>query len=232
MQLSRRLKAVAESVTVGNRVADVGCDHAYISIYLIENGIAPQVIAMDVNKGPLERAGQNIARRGYDTRIHTRLSDGLQGMEPGEADTILMAGMGGALMIRLLEEGLESVRKCRELVLQPQSEIVLVRKYIHQTGFYIASEQMLKEDGKFYTVIRAVPGTGERYERELFYRYGKLLLERHEPVLEEYLIRERRLQLQVMAVLKQNPTENAARRLQEVRQELESIEEALTYYKK
>lgn len=231
MQLSERLRAVAESVTVGNRVADIGCDHAYISIYLIENDIAPQVIAMDVNKGPLKRARENITRHGFDNRIRTRLSDGLHEMSPGEADTILIAGMGGALIIKILEEGHKAVQKCRELILQPQAELFLVRKYIHQIGFHIVREKMLKEDGKYYVIMSAVSDTlPENYDREVFYQYGKLLLEQKEPVLKEYLIRERDLRLQIMKALIENPTENARERQKQVHKELEYIEEGLSYY--
>ncbi len=231
MQLSQRLKAVANSVTCGNRVADVGCDHAYISIYLIEHDIAPQVIAMDVNIGPLERARENITRQCYDNRIHTRLSDGLHEMEPGEADTILIAGMGGALTVRILEEGLKSVRKSKELILQPQSELYLVRRFLHQIGFGIVQEHMLKEEGKYYIIMKAIPVLEkESYDREVFYRYGKLLLEQREPIVKEYLIREKRLRLQVIDEINHNPTEKALERLKEVQQEMGYIEEGLLYF--
>jgi len=233
MQLSKRLKAVADSVTVNNRVVDVGCDHAYISIYLIENDIASNVIAMDVNKGPLERARENITRQGYDNRIHTRLSDGLHEMEPGEADTILIAGMGGALMTRILREGLESVQKSSELVLQPQSELFLVRRFLHRIGFCIVQEQMLKEDGKYYIIIKAIPGQKQEiYDQEVFYQYGKLLLEKREPVVKEYLRREKRIRRQVIEELKNhNGTDKAIERLREVQREMEYIEEGLSYFK-
>lgn len=231
MLISQRLKAVAESVTVGNRVADVGCDHAYISIYLIENNISPFVIAMDVNKGPLERAKKNIAQRGYGNHIDVRLSDGLHKMKAGEAETILIAGMGGALTMKILEEGAEAVRKSKELVLQAQSELHLVRNYIHQIGFHIRNEQMLKEDGKYYVIIKAVPSEKtEQYEREVFYQYGKLLLEQREPIVREYLAKEKILRLQVLEHLAQNPSEQTKERQKEIEQELDYIEEGFAYF--
>ena len=95
MQLSHRLTTVAEFVTKGNKVADIGCDHAHTSIYLVEKGIAASSIAMDVNKGPLQRANENISRFGFEGRITTRLSDGAKELTPGEADTLLISGMGG-----------------------------------------------------------------------------------------------------------------------------------------
>ncbi len=232
MQLSKRLKAVADTVTIGNRVADVGCDHAYISIYLIKNNIAPNVIAMDINKGPLQRAKENTTNLGFNKNIQTRLSDGLQKLEPGEADTILIAGMGGALMIKILDEGMKAVEKSTELILQPQSEINLVRKFLHRIGYEIKKEQMVKDDGKYYFILKAVPEPHiTDYKREVFYQYGKLLLEQQEPLMIEYLERENRIRGDVKTELLLNPTEKALERLGEVNQEIAYIEEALTYFK-
>jgi tRNA (adenine22-N1)-methyltransferase len=231
MQLSRRLQAVADTVTKGNRVADVGCDHAYISIYLIRNDIAPKVIAMDVNKGPLKRATENIKTHGYAGDIDTRLSDGLRCLKPGEADTILIAGMGGALAIKILEEGFNAVETAKELILQPQSEINLVRKYLHQSNFSIVSEQMVKEDGKYYFIIKARPEEGiKAYGREVHYQYGKLLLEQKEPLLKEFLKREQKIRNEVIHDLTVNSTPKAMMRLEEVNGEMAYINEALSYF--
>jgi tRNA (adenine22-N1)-methyltransferase len=231
MQLSKRLKAVADSVTKGNRVADVGCDHAYISIYLTEQNIAPYVIAMDVNNGPLERAKENIINNKLSDKIDTRLSDGLQKISPEEADTILIAGMGGALVVRILTEGFSVVQNIKELVLQPQSEIFLVRHFLHDSGFAIIKEQMLIDDGKFYVIIKAIlTKKKEIYDKELFYQYGKLLLEEKDPIAFEFLNRELRIKKQVIDELTQNPTQKAVERLNELHQEVSYIRDAISYY--
>ena len=89
------MQAVADLVTAGNRVCDVGCDHGYISIYLVQSRKAPCVLAMDVNRGPLQRASEHVKAAGLEKYITLRLSDGLLAFRKGEADTLVCAGMGG-----------------------------------------------------------------------------------------------------------------------------------------
>lgn len=233
MQLSKRLQAVADTVTRGNTVVDVGCDHAYIAIYLIKEAIAPRVIAMDINKGPLKRANENIKAQGYENCIETRLSDGLEKLDKEEADTVLMAGIGGVLMIRILEQGKEVLKYSKELVLSPQSEINLVRKYLHENLYAIKEEKMVLDEGKYYVVIRALPvSEQERYEKEVYYQYGKILLENKEPYLLEYLQRERRLHLEIVEKLKESPGIRTDVRLKEINNNIAMIEEAFSYLEK
>lgn len=229
MQLSKRLEAVAAMVTEGNRLADIGCDHAHTSIYLAERGRIPSGIAMDINQGPLERAEENIRRYGFSEKIQTRLSDGAQKLLPGEADTILISGMGGSLMVKILSDSRRVVETAKELVLQPQSDIGSVRHYIHTLGFCIAEEFMLTEDGKHYTGIRAVKGE-EAYDKEIFYRYGKLLLEEKNPVLKEFLEYGKESFTGVVRELSGQACDRNRARLLELLKELEYMEEALAYY--
>lgn len=156
LNISDRLKKVANCVKKDSFVADIGCDHAYTAIYLIKNNIAKKVIAMDVNKGPLEKAKTNISNNGLEEYIDTRLSDGGKELQKGEVDTILISGMGGRLTNRILEDSLEIVKECNQLVLQPQSEIHLVREYINSIGFYIEYEDMFVDEGKYYVIINAL----------------------------------------------------------------------------
>lgn len=149
-------------VSSGFRLADVGTDHAYIPIYLVQNGTVPQAIAMDINRGPLLRAEENIRRYGLEAHIETRLSDGLEKLQAAEADTILIAGMGGLLVVRILENGRDVLKGCRELVLQPQSEIRSVRAWLEETGWKIDREDLIFEEGKYYPMLHAVPCQGAR----------------------------------------------------------------------
>lgn len=141
-------------------IADVGCDHAYVSIALVKRQLAGKVIAMDVRTGPLDIAIRNVHEAGYSEVIDIRLGDGLERLEPGEADAIIIAGMGGLLMKGILERGLHIIsyeEKRPVLILQPQSDLKEVRMFLYRHAYHIVSETMLVEDGKYYTVMKAEP---------------------------------------------------------------------------
>lgn len=227
VQLSERLLAAAGMVTKGNIVADIGCDHAYTSIYLCQAGIAPRVIAMDVNKGPLQGAKAHVEQAGLTEQITIRLSDGLQKLLPGEADTALLCGMGGLLMIKILSDYPEITASLKELILQPQSEVGEVRHFLHKQGYQITKEHMLKEDGKFYVMMRAeLSEMPQQYEKECEYLYGKLLIDAKNKILSEFLEREHRLRSDVLSALAGQETENARARRESLQREFAWIEEA------
>ena len=242
MQLSKRLRAVADLVPGGTVLADVGTDHAYIPIALVEEGKIPRALAMDINQGPLMRAEENIKAHGLEEKIETRLSDGLEKMRKGEAETILIAGMGGLLTVRILSSKRE-VSGGTTLVLQPQSDLPSVRGWLAEEGYVITAEELVLEDGKYYPMMRAqkcgemseakeqrknVDGLSfkceagkEKEEQEL--RYGPLLLEKKHPLLAGYLDREETLYRNVLTSLEGKDTEGAVARRAEIAYELRLI---------
>lgn len=183
MELSKRMNAVAQMVPAGHITADVGCDHGFVSIYLVERGICPHVYAADVRPGPLERAKEHIVQSGLSERITPVLSDGLRAVPVGKgacrisdgaeekegkkecvrredearegADVMIAAGMGGKLTIRILSDVPQKTEKLSWVVLEPQSEVWLVRQWLRENGFLIVDEDMVFEDGKYYPVIKA-----------------------------------------------------------------------------
>lgn len=229
MQISKRLKTVASLVTEGYRVADIGTDHAYVPIFLVTEGLTEWALAMDIGRGPLERASEHIKERGLQDKIETRLSDGLSAYRQGEADSIVIAGMGGALMVRILTDGADKCTGLKELILSPQSEIFLVRRFLVQHGWSIEREIMLEEDGKYYTVMRAVPGESSpmKAAEEI---YGRYLLEHRHPVLYEYLLKEKETILRILASLQPERGEHIMIRKKELTDKLALTEEALSYY--
>lgn len=190
-KLSKRLTALSGLVTAGFRLADVGTDHGYIPIYLVLEGKIPSAIAMDIRTGPLNRAKEHIAAYGLEDKIETRISDGVAALRRGEADSVLIAGMGGGLVQKILSEGDGVLEDVRELILQPQSEIPQVRKYLMEHGYVIVDEDMVKEDGKFYPMMKVHKMTGGssdvQKDRVLENAFGPVLLKKKHPVLLEWL---------------------------------------------
>lgn len=189
--LSKRLEQVALMVTKGNIIADIGTDHGYVPIYLIKNKICPKAYAMDINKGPIEIAKKNIISYGLENQITTLQSDGLDMLEPNMADTVIIAGMGGELIVNILEKGLERLENCQkplnELVLSPQKRIDMVRKYLIDNSWQIVDEKMLIDMNKFYTVIKAKKGREKVDYRPEELLYGRILLNRKDEILRQYL---------------------------------------------
>ncbi len=229
MDISRRLETIAGMVSKDFTVCDVGTDHGYLAIYLIEQGISPRVIAMDVAKGPLSKAQANVGAYGYEEVIETRLSDGVDKLLEGEAQTVIMAGMGGILINRLLENGRKTLEFVHELILSPHTDVCLVRKYLLQNGYIIVDEQMITEEGKYYVMIKAEHGKGPEYS-ECEYNYGKHLLEKKNLVLKQFLLKE----LEKLLLIKDNisdvATQNASKRRTELEEEIRLVKEGLGYY--
>ena len=163
INISERLKCVASLVNKGARVADIGTDHAYLPIYLVQNGISNKVYACDVRKEPLRRAKLHIDEYGLSDKITTQLCDGLKGINKGDVDTVTICGMGGKLMKNILKAGIDKLGDNTQLVLSAQSELRDFRKYLLEAGIYIKSEHMLLEDGKYYFIFDCVYNTQDEY---------------------------------------------------------------------
>ena len=163
INISERLKCVAGLVNKGARVADIGTDHAYLPIYLVQNGISNKGYACDVRKEPLRRAKLHIDEYGLSDKITTQLCDGLKGISKGDVDTVTICGMGGKLMKNILKAGIDKLGNNTQLVLSAQSELRDFRKYLLETGIDIKSEHMLLEDGKYYFIFDCVYNTQDEY---------------------------------------------------------------------
>ncbi|MBE5928543.1 MAG: SAM-dependent methyltransferase [Lachnospiraceae bacterium] len=223
--LSKRLSSVVSYVSSGNKVADIGCDHAFTSIHLIRSGIASSVLASDVNDGPLVIAEKNIRMSGLDSQIEVRKSNGLSEITTSDnIDTILISGMGGYLIIDILNSNIGVRDKAKELILQPQSDIHNVRHYLHNNGFSISDEMMVYEDGKYYNIIKAVPGN-QSYDNEFEYLYGKALIDNRDEVFKDYIKNIYKTNAAIISRLEGN--EKQTDRLCEFKKENEYIEHLL-----
>ncbi|MGM9551010.1 MAG: tRNA (adenine(22)-N(1))-methyltransferase [Clostridia bacterium] len=197
-KITPRLKMVADLVPQCSIVADVGTDHGYLPIYLVNKGICERAVAADVNPGPLNSAMKNIALTRVKDKITTTLSDGLENIE--EADTVTIAGMGGELICQIL-----SKRKMNmtSFVLQPQRSYDYLREYLAKEGFVIEKEAIAKEKDKmycaFYAHFTGVPYTITKKEAML----GKYELLKDNLLYEEYVqYRKRQVDLALLSMEK------------------------------
>lgn len=238
VELSARMQALVNMVSGGRSVCDVGCDHGFVSIYLVQQGISPKVLAMDVRTGPLQRAREHIEEYHLEAYIETRLSDGLEALQAGEADCMVCAGMGGPLMKRILTEGREKAHAMKELILQPQSEIGIFRKFLREEGYKIIEENMIYEDGKYYPMMKVVPvkyfenaeeASSEEYI--LWDTFGELLLKQKHQVLLQYLEFSKSHMETLLQHLKAQGGERAEERADQLEQELQLLYKAFDYIK-
>lgn len=230
------MKAVASMVSKGNVLADIGTDHGYVPIALVQQKRIPRAIAMDVNVGPLQRATEHIAMCQLEDYIETRLSDGVEGLRENEADSILIAGMGGELVIHILTAGEEVCRLAKELILQPQSELRKVRKFLREHKYKIIDEDMVLEEGKYYPMMKVIP-----VEEDSFWEdkpediiipcdmYGPILLKNGNPTLRKFLVKQHKQLTQILSSLELQPESEAiAERKKQVAEELSINESAYT----
>ena len=236
MRLSERLERVVSFVRPCASAADIGTDHALVPVELVRRGIVKKALAMDVRPGPLSRAKEQISRAGLSDQIEPRLSDGLAALKPQEAETVIIAGMGGELIIRILTVGRHMWDSVAQWVLSPHSEVFKVRGWLLENGFSIEKEDMVCEDGKYYVLMdvkraeaetEAGEGTGaeaglktESPARDAeFVRllYGDGLIRERNPVLAQYLKEEEQMLMEREASLRQSAKGSlrAAERLKE-----------------
>lgn len=188
--LTPRLATLAAQVLPGRPVADIGTDHAYLPIYLVVRGICPRVVATDTAAGPLARAQEHVTAAGLGEQIELRRGDGLQALAPGEVSTVIMAGLGGPLIARLLAAAPPAaVSGVNRWLLQPMQGETTLRRWLLERGWGIVDELLVEDDGRLYVVLVSV---GPRFapaeeidERDVL--VGPILRRRRDPLLGRYL---------------------------------------------
>ena len=186
---SARLLSALPYLTKGGAVIDVGTDHAYLPIYLVGQHISSRALACDINRGPIESAARNIAAAGLARRIDTLCTDGLHGAEQFDPDDIMIFGMGGELIIRILSEAPWVKDASIGLVLQPMTRAHLLRRWLLENGFAIVGETITHEDRYYQTIAARYCGKSEEYtEEELL--LGRLNIQNNAPNLGGFIEHE------------------------------------------
>ncbi|HEY8346746.1 MAG TPA: class I SAM-dependent methyltransferase [Symbiobacteriaceae bacterium] len=187
--LSPRLAAVADLVLPGLPVADIGTDHGYLPVYLVQAERIPRAVASDISPGPLEAARRTVAAEGLGDRIDLRLGPGLSVLQPGEAATVVIAGMGDDLVASILDEAAATGRLAgvRRLVLQPMGTGETVRQWLASHGWRLVAERLVAEGRHIYVILAAEPGEMHLTEGELL--VGPCLRRDGDPLLVPYVMR-------------------------------------------
>ncbi|MDA8233666.1 MAG: class I SAM-dependent methyltransferase [Clostridia bacterium] len=229
MKLSKRLAALAGYVPQGVVVADIGTDHGYLPIYLIEEGISPTVIAGDVKEGPLGSARKAVAEAGMEDKIHLRLGDGLAVLRPGEAEVIIIAGMGGGTIREILEQGRQVLTEVKRLILQPMVAAGQLRLWLIDHGWNIVDETLIEEDGRIYEVIAAEAGRLETQWDPVEVELGPRLLAKRHPLLETHVARLIESEEQVLKGLAKSDSDEARAKAREISWRLEKIKKVMAW---
>lgn len=247
IKLSDRLQLLLEQVPEGSILADIGSDHALLPVAAVQSGRAASAIAGEVNAGPYEAAVRGVAEAGLGSRIAVRRGDGLEVLEPGEADCITIAGMGGSLIAAILERGrkLGKLAGVKTLALQPNVGEDILRRWLLGNGWVLIAEHILEEDGKIYEILTAVPEgeaaltNNELYsgcplfggkvegDQELLLQMGPWLLQSPNPVFAAKWQGEIAKLETILAALSRSELETAEEKRSKVRLQIKRIREVL-----
>ncbi len=224
MSLGARLQAVADFVPAGVTMADIGTDHAYLPIALLDAGRIAAAIACDVNEGPYQVARGTIAAAGRSGEITLRLGNGLLPLRAGEAEIVTIAGMGGSLMRQILEQSPTVLARLQGVVLQPMNAVPQLRRWLYENGWHLEAEALAEEDGRVYEILYAVPGQ-QNVPEDILLAVGPLLWRDKHPLLKrhvENLLQQERRMLQGM---ENSERARSSEKYQQTLQRIEALED-------
>ncbi|EOY7241541.1 TPA: tRNA (adenine(22)-N(1))-methyltransferase TrmK [Clostridioides difficile] len=188
MKLTDRLLKIASLVSDGKKIADIGTDHGYIPVYLLKEGKAPFAVLADVNKGPLDNAHKEVIQNNLLDKVDLRLGSGIEILEIGEVEEVIIAGMGGILISELLEAKKEVAHNVEKLILQPMQAQEELRYYLLNNGYEILEEVLVREDFRIYEIIVAkYTGKNTIIEDEIYYEVGIKLLENKDSLFNDFI---------------------------------------------
>lgn len=193
IHLSKRLSSIAAFVDQDERIADIGTDHAFLPIALVQSGRVQHALACDVAPGPLKIAASNIAAAHLQDAIETRLADGLAGIRPeDEIGTVIIAGMGGELIERILEAGQDHLDGTESMILSPHRDVPLVRRWLAAHEFGIMDEKIVEDEGHVYEIMLAGHTVPDVPYTEADFEFGPILRKQRSPLFIQELRRRKR----------------------------------------
>lgn len=229
MQLSDRLKKIANYVPKNTIVGDIGTDHGYIPVYLISKSIAKKVIATDISQNSLNKIINYVNSTNHMDNIENieiRLGDGLEPIRPFEVDTVIIAGMGGLLIRDILDKDKTKRDFITYFILQPNIASRELREYLYENNFEIIDESLVKEDGKFYEIIYAKKGKSY-VTKDIYYEVGEKLIHNKDPLLKEFIHDKIKRLKNIIIELEDKNTNKAKERYEKLNKEILELKEVL-----
>ncbi|MEG0772409.1 class I SAM-dependent methyltransferase [Clostridium sp.] len=226
MELSNRLKTISNLINNVKSIVDVGTDHGYIPIYLVGNNILDYAVASDINKGPVEKAKNNVKDYNLGNKISCRLGGGLTTVKPKEVDAAIIAGMGGNLIRDIIEESKGVFKTLNYAVLQPVQNPEVLREYIYKSGYTILDEVIVKDEEKYYEIIKVKYDSNKREVEPIYYEISEILLNKKEPLFKEYIKFKLNKYTRVYENLNEE-TELSRKRKEELRRIIQKLKEFL-----
>lgn len=220
MRLKGRLLSVAEMVPPSRCVVDVGTDHGKLPVWLVKRGIAESAIVTDISAASLKKAEALIRAHGLEDMIEARVGDGLSVIHPGEADTVIIAGMGGVLIRDILKSAPQVTSTVKTFVLQPMKSQGLLRKWLVDNGYAIVDESLAREKDKFYEVMVVQQGK-QHIHHDVYYDIGYMLIKKQHPLLKEFIEYKMAKTAAIIEQLESRGTPDSKKELEEFKRKLE-----------
>lgn len=181
-----RLECIVSMVDKCKTIADIGTDHGYVAEMLINRKICEYIIATDLNESPLKRAKEYLTKANHQNICEFRLGSGLTILKEGEAEALVIAGMGGDLISQIIDASKSIAHSAQQLILQPMTAVTNLRRYLLENDFEIIDEKIVKEFHHFYFIIKAKPGIS-KIEDSIYFEISKILIEKKDPVMLDYV---------------------------------------------
>lgn len=246
MEISKRLSVIVDMIDKDSSIADIGTDHAYVPIEAVKKGISTRAIASDINRGPIEKARDNVKRNNLHGKIECRLGPGLSTINPGEVEGGIIAGMGGNLIRDIIEKDLEVFKKMDFLIAQPTQNPEIFRKYVYENGYEIIDEELCFDEGIYYEYIKIkyspykkenlilspykkenlMDSYDDKILDEIDYEISSILLKKKHELIGDY-IRFKIEKYKKISTYINEDTESSIRRKRELKSKIEKMEEML-----
>ena len=217
IKISERLKTVAEFVLDGNsqKIIDVGCDHAYLDIYLLQNNFNLKIIASDNKIKPLENAKKNISKYAFLDKIEICLKDGIENLDK-DVDTVVISGMGTETILEILKKDTSLLKNVERIIISSNNKYFMLRSELINLGYYIKNEKIIYEDNKYYIIIEFIKGVKKYSYKKLY--FGSILLKNKNELFYDYyynILKEKEF------ILSQNNNKDLKKEINMIRKEIE-----------